>query len=231
MKKQLSIVVISFAILASGCAQKKVSDLKVKNGVVPRKHHHMLGRSHINRSPNGYKNVDLYGHRHNNGHVNSHMNGNINSNNGDIDRNKYRNNYGNNYRNSSRNSSGNSYGDNSYGDASGAIKNVYFDVNQYIITPDKLPTIINDAKILSGVVKSGSRVKVEGHCDATGTDEYNYALGLRRAKSAKEALVEHGIDASNIMIVSMGESSPACTIDNSSACYAKNRRVEFKVIR
>ncbi|HHB94944.1 MAG TPA: peptidoglycan-associated lipoprotein, partial [Campylobacterales bacterium] len=85
-------------------------------------------------------------------------------------------------------------------------------------------------RILSGVVKSGSRVKIEGHCDATGTDEYNYALGLRRAKSAKEALVDRGINSSSITMISMGESSPACTTDYSSACYAKNRRVEFKVI-
>ncbi|NOZ90768.1 MAG: OmpA family protein [Epsilonproteobacteria bacterium] len=115
--------------------------------------------------------------------------------------------------------------------ANSGIENIYFDVDQYIITPDKLPIIINNARILSKAVQAGSRVKIEGHCDATGTDEYNYALGLRRAKAAKEALVSRGINPSAITIVSMGESSPLCTTDYSSACYAKNRRVEFKIIQ
>jgi len=121
--------------------------------------------------------------------------------------------------------------DNSYGNEANGVKNIYFDVDQYIITPDKLPTIINNARLLSGKIKAGSRVKIEGHCDATGTDEYNYALGLRRARASKEALVSRGINSSSITMVSMGESSPECTTDYSSACYAKNRRVEFKVIR
>jgi len=116
--------------------------------------------------------------------------------------------------------------------ANGGIQNIYFDVDQYIITPEKLPIIINNAKILKQAIQSGSKIKIEGHCDATGTDEYNYALGLKRAKATKEALVSSGgINPSNIIIVSMGESSPACTTDYSSACLAKNRRVEFKIIR
>jgi peptidoglycan-associated lipoprotein len=113
----------------------------------------------------------------------------------------------------------------------GSVKNIYFDVDKYIITPDKLSTIANNANVLKSDVKAGSRVKIEGHCDATGTDEYNYALGLRRAKAAKEALVSKGIKSSSITMVSMGESSPECTSSYSSSCYSKNRRVEFKVIR
>ncbi|SFV55108.1 Outer membrane lipoprotein omp16 precursor [hydrothermal vent metagenome] len=115
--------------------------------------------------------------------------------------------------------------------SSGGIKNIYFDTDQYIITPDKLHIVRNNARILSSSINSGARVKIEGHCDATGTDEYNYALGLRRAKSAKDAIVSSGISPSTITMVSMGESSPECTTGYSSACYAKNRRVEFKVIR
>ena len=122
--------------------------------------------------------------------------------------------------------------DTGYGDgANHSIKNIYFATDQYHITSDKLHIIRNNAKILSPAVNSGARVKIEGHCDATGTDEYNYALGLRRAKAAKDATVSAGIRASSITVVSMGESSPECTTGYSSACYAKNRRVEFKVIR
>ena len=108
----------------------------------------------------------------------------------------------------------------------GGVQKIYFDVDKYAITPDMLPIIINNANLLRG-----KKIKIEGHCDASGTDEYNFALGLRRAKAAKDALVAHGINPSNIMIVSLGESAPECTIDHSSSCYAKNRRVEFKVIQ
>ena len=106
------------------------------------------------------------------------------------------------------------------------VQKIYFDVDKYAITPDMLPIIINNAKLLRG-----KKIKVEGHCDASGTDEYNFALGLRRAKAAKDALVAYGINPSDITIVSLGESAPECTTDHSSSCYAKNRRVEFKVIQ
>jgi len=191
MKKKLSIIAISFAILVSGCAQKNVSELGIDDKAVSQQTPIYSTPDSSTNIDNGYENVDLYG----------------------------------------KNNSGTYTDDNSYGDTSGGIKNIYFDVDQYIITADKLPTIIYDARILSGAVKNGSRVKIEGHCDATGTDEYNYALGLRRANASKEAIVSQGINPSSITIVSMGESSPACTTDYSEACFAKNRRVEFKVIR
>ena len=118
----------------------------------------------------------------------------------------------------------------SYGSQSTGVQNIYFGVDQYLITAEKLPIIIHNANILKQATRSGSKVKIEGHCDASGTDEYNYALGLRRAKSAKDAIVVRGVDASSIKMVSMGESSPECTTDYSSDCFAKNRRVEFKIV-
>ena len=114
---------------------------------------------------------------------------------------------------------------------SSGLENIYFDVNQYNITADELPTIYSNAKILRSKKNRGVKVKIEGHCDASGSDEYNYALGLRRAKSAKEALLDRGVDADNILIVSMGESSPECIDSSSASCYAKNRRVEFKLVK
>ena len=122
-------------------------------------------------------------------------------------------------------------GTDSYGIAATGIQNIYFDTDQYDITPDKLGIISQDATILKSKLKSGGKVKIEGHCDATGTDEYNYALGLRRAKATKDALQSNGINPRNIILVSMGESSPACTTSISAACYAKNRRVEFKILK
>ena len=120
-------------------------------------------------------------------------------------------------------------GTDAYGNA--GIQNIYFDVDQYNITPDKLGIVSQNANILKTKLGSGGKVKIEGHCDATGTDEYNYALGLRRAKATKDALQLNGINPRSVVLVSMGESSPACTTSTSAECYAQNRRVEFKILQ
>ena len=122
-------------------------------------------------------------------------------------------------------------GSNGYANGAGGIQNVYFGVDQYAITSEKLSIISNNANLLRGDISSGAKLKIEGHCDATGSDEYNYALGLRRAKAAKDAMVSNGINSNSISLMSMGESSPACTSSTSADCYAKNRRVEFKVFQ
>jgi peptidoglycan-associated lipoprotein len=133
-------------------------------------------------------------------------------------------NYGNYTQDAGNNGTG--YGqNNNYNGSTNGMKTIYFGVDQYMISADNIPKIITTAKILK---KNGRRVRIEGHCDASGTDEYNYALGLRRAKSAKEALINRGVKASNITMVSMGESAPECATGFSSGCFAKNRRVEFK---
>lgn len=115
---------------------------------------------------------------------------------------------------------------NAYGNS--GVRNIYFDVNQYHITADKLGEVSHNATLLR---QSSGKIKIEGHCDASGTDEYNYALGLRRAKAAKDALIANSIPANRVTLVSMGESSPECETSASAECYAKNRRVEFKVIQ
>jgi peptidoglycan-associated lipoprotein len=73
---------------------------------------------------------------------------------------------------------------------------------------------------------SSTRVSVEGHCDARGTNEYNLALGERRANAVKEYLVSLGIAGDRLLVVSKGEESPACTEENES-CWAQNRRGTF----
>lgn len=132
------------------------------------------------------------------------------------------------YGNGAYDSNSGIYGDNSsqYGASSG-VQNIYFNVNQYNITSEKLGEISQNANLL----RNSGKIKVEGHCDASGSDEYNYALGLKRAKATKDALISNGIPATKIMLVSMGESSPECTSSTSAGCYAKNRRVEFKVMQ
>jgi peptidoglycan-associated lipoprotein len=71
-----------------------------------------------------------------------------------------------------------------------------------------------------------TRVTVEGHADSRGTNEYNLALGERRAASVRDYLVSLGISASRVSIVSKGEEQPTCT-DETEACWTRNRRGHF----
>jgi peptidoglycan-associated lipoprotein len=126
------------------------------------------------------------------------------------------------------------YGDGTYGGingsyASSGVESIYFNVNEYHIVADKLPIIHSNANLLRSKVNGSKKLKIEGHCDSSGSDEYNYALGLRRAKSAKDALINKGLKSENMLMISMGESSPECINSSSADCYAKNRRVEFKL--
>ena len=72
-------------------------------------------------------------------------------------------------------------------------------------------------------------IKLEGNCDEWGSDEYNYALGLRRANAVKAAMTAQGVSADRITMVSYGESNPVCT-DKTKECWAHNRRVDFKLL-
>ena len=86
-----------------------------------------------------------------------------------------------------------------------------------------------DAKVAILVRNSGTRIRVSGHCDERGSDEYNLALGNRRANATKQYLVSHGVDAGRIETVSFGEERPiAMGRDESS--WAQNRRAEFEII-
>jgi peptidoglycan-associated lipoprotein len=73
------------------------------------------------------------------------------------------------------------------------------------------------------------RLRISGHCDERGSDEYNLALGNRRANSAKQYLVSHGVDAGRIETVSFGEERPMAPGHDESA-WAQNRRAEFEII-
>jgi peptidoglycan-associated lipoprotein len=70
---------------------------------------------------------------------------------------------------------------------------------------------------------TSTRVTIEGHADARGTNQYNLALGDRRANAIKDYMVGRGIAAVRLVVISRGEESPQCT-DESEACFARNRR-------
>ena len=109
--------------------------------------------------------------------------------------------------------------------ANAALKDVYFDFDKYDIRP-------GDAKILddnSGWLKANDvLVLIEGHCDERGTNEYNLALGERRAKATMNYLVSQGIQANRITIISYGEERPVCA-EHNEACWQKNRHAHFLV--
>lgn len=90
-----------------------------------------------------------------------------------------------------------------------------------------MPTLKKVASYLQKYPKL--RVIIEGHCDERGTNEYNFALGQKRADSAKQYLITLGIISSRIDIISYGEEKPLCTEQNES-CWQKNRRAHFVFI-
>jgi len=109
------------------------------------------------------------------------------------------------------------------------LPTVYFAFDKYNITPEMQAKIDEAAELGKSEKAKSINVKLEGNCDEWGSDEYNFALGLKRAQAVKNALVADGIDASRISMVSYGESNPVCT-EHTKECWAKNRRVNFKLL-
>lgn len=103
------------------------------------------------------------------------------------------------------------------------IEHVYFGFDKYNLTSENKDKATSNASKLSALT-SDTTVTVSGNTDEWGSDEYNYALGLKRANSVKDVLVANGVTA-NVALVSLGESSPVCT-EKTKDCWAKNRRVE-----
>lgn len=96
---------------------------------------------------------------------------------------------------------------------------------------DKSDIRTADASILQANARwladnPGQLLLIEGHCDPRGTNQYNLALGERRASAAKNYLVAQGVDATRITIVSYGEERPVC-MEETEACWAQDRRAMF----
>ncbi len=109
------------------------------------------------------------------------------------------------------------------------VKIIHFNFNKYNIRKDQKPLVVFDAKLINSPAAKDFSVKLEGNCDEWGSDEYNYALGLRRANRVKTTLSALGVNTSRLMIISYGKSNPVCT-QHSRACWAKNRRVDFEFL-
>ena len=101
---------------------------------------------------------------------------------------------------------------------------IRFDFDKYVLTPQAMMILDDKAAYLRE--HPGVRVLVEGHCDDRGSNEYNLALGDRRANSAKNYLVKSGVAESRITTISYGEEQPLC-MQQSESCWYRNRRGQF----
>jgi peptidoglycan-associated lipoprotein len=104
---------------------------------------------------------------------------------------------------------------------------IHFDYDQFAIRADDQALLNRKAEILRA--NPAVRIRVVGHADDRGSDEYNLALGMRRATAAKDYLVRIGIEAGRIEVASLGEEVPLDPGANESA-WAMNRRGEFEMI-
>ena len=109
---------------------------------------------------------------------------------------------------------------------SAALRDVYFDFDRYDVRAGDKGTLDENAKWLKS--NQSALLLIEGHADERGTNEYNLALGERRAKATRDYLVSVGVDAGRITVISYGEERPTCT-DKAEGCWAKNRRAHFLV--
>jgi peptidoglycan-associated lipoprotein len=109
---------------------------------------------------------------------------------------------------------------------SAALRDVYFDFDRYDVRAGDKGTLDENANWLKS--NQSAMLLIEGHADERGTNEYNLALGERRAKATRDYLVSVGIDAGRITVISYGEERPTCT-EKTEGCWAKNRRAHFLV--
>jgi peptidoglycan-associated lipoprotein len=104
------------------------------------------------------------------------------------------------------------------------LAEVYFDLDESSIRDDARPILQRNADWMKRWVST--QVTVEGHCDSRGSAEYNLALGTRRATSVKDYLVNLGVPANRITVVTKGKEQPVCS-EETEGCWQQNRRGHF----
>ncbi|NJL27949.1 MAG: peptidoglycan-associated lipoprotein Pal [Thermoanaerobaculia bacterium] len=112
-------------------------------------------------------------------------------------------------------------------ESNGLLGSVYFDYDRYELRAEARTQLDRNASFIRQHPELVFRI--EGHCDERGTEEYNLALGNRRAGAAKAHLTASGIPTEQLRTVSQGKMQPVC-FESSEACWQKNRRVQFKVV-
>jgi peptidoglycan-associated lipoprotein len=115
---------------------------------------------------------------------------------------------------------------NEYLAANGLLGDVYFDFDKSDLREDSRARLARNAEWLRAHPEF--ELTIEGHCDERGTNEYNLALGERRAASAKDYLGSLGVAGTRLRTLSYGEERGQCS-DSSEACWSRNRRAHFVV--
>ena len=105
--------------------------------------------------------------------------------------------------------------------AAAGLRDVFFGYDSWTISEDGRQALSRDAEWMKS--NSSAQIKVEGHCDERGTSAYNLVLGEKRAKAARNYLVELGVGANRLSVVSYGKERPSCN-EHTEACYQQNRR-------
>ncbi|MCZ6625661.1 MAG: peptidoglycan-associated lipoprotein Pal [Deltaproteobacteria bacterium] len=107
------------------------------------------------------------------------------------------------------------------------VKEIYYDYDQYNLRPDARETLRTNADWLKA--NPSARVEIEGHCDERGTNEYNLALGAKRAQAAKDYLITLGIFEGRLTTISYGEELAVCK-EQTEQCWQNNRRGRLVII-
>lgn len=108
----------------------------------------------------------------------------------------------------------------------GPLADIHFDYNDYTVRPEDGEILHSNAYWLQK--NPGRRIQIEGHCDERGSEEYNIALGAKRAQAAKEYLQTLGISPDRMSTISYGKELPLCT-EHTEDCWAQNRRDHFAI--
>lgn len=105
--------------------------------------------------------------------------------------------------------------------AEAALSDVFFAYDSWAISEEGRQVLSRNAEWMKS--NPGVLVKVEGHCDERGTAAYNLVLGEKRAKAARNYLVELSVNANRLSVVSYGKERPSCN-EHAESCYQQNRR-------
>jgi peptidoglycan-associated lipoprotein len=108
----------------------------------------------------------------------------------------------------------------------GPLSDIHFDFDAYTVRPEDGDVLKANADWMQK--NPQSRVQVEGHCDERGSEEYNLALGAKRAQAAKDYLGTLGVGGDRMSTISYGKELPLCS-DSTDDCYQQNRRDHFSV--
>lgn len=107
-----------------------------------------------------------------------------------------------------------------------SLTDIYFDYDKSDLRPEAQQALQRAAPVVKG--HPGWVIRIEGNCDDRGSIEYNLALGERRAAAAQQALIQNGVGANQLKLLSNGKEKPVCT-DANEDCWQRNRRDHFEL--